>query len=261
MDCISIENCNNGFDDNGLQHVFRLESWQEVAPSDGISQTDAEDAQLTHCYAITTGRFEWESTEVANCETKYYGAVPFDDEGGTTATVDEINYEDNGPLIPNDQKDSKRREQNYNLEVPVCHTIRKEGVENVDGRTEVRAGEVEANEAKLRSGRSAKDGGLLIRMTNLETGMHSPLAYFWVVFCGKMSCQLSLYLTVGMLLFMPSVGKYIENLYVKFKLPSISVYSVASLGLVSPGAVIHGVTPPINPIYLFLNKPIKYPYK
>lgn len=210
MDCKSAGNNENDFDDNGLQHAFLLASWQETTSSDDISQEDADDAQVVEGDTVQIRRGDVESTEIAMGKTYPYKAVALSNEGGTSSVglPPETTDEENRQLRPEVQKDAKRgKDRKDNLKVAACHIIKKEGDENVDGRTEIRSREVEANEAKVRSGRSAKDGGCLKGVTGLD--IHSSLAYFFALVYAKISCQFSTSLAIGILILMPCVGKNI----------------------------------------------------
>lgn len=214
----------NGFDDNGLQHAFLLTSWPENASSDGIIENDTKDCQPSHSHTIPTRGAEEESTEIAAGEIKSDKAVPLNDEGGLISAVSFINDKENGQLIRSTkhQKVSKRSKgQKHNLIVPVCDTTKKEEAENDGERAEIRAKEVEGKDANFRSERSAKDGGSLKSITNLD--INSSLAYFWAIAWAKISFQFSASLAIGILLLMPSVGKNIIYMFVDFKLLSTSV--------------------------------------
>lgn len=223
MDRLSTENDEFGFDDNGLLNEFLLASRQEKIVSSEC---------ICHCDVIPSGRDEDKATKVGFDERKSYWIAPFDDERGTTSfgepsgsvsVINDNEHTEYTQALPNDRKDSKGSTGlTDNLDLPVCHIFKKEGAENVYGTRSIRWGEVETTEAKFRSGRSSKDRGF--RTSSTDSEILSSLACLWATSFAMTSWKLSVSLTVGILLQMPYVGKYISFLFDIFKI-SLNFFS------------------------------------
>src|SRR6218665_2046658 len=185
MDRTYTEQDEFSFDDNGLQNIFLLVSRQEIVSSECINEGALDDPNLSHCDAITPRRYENKVTKI---------------------DFDEIESHESAHTVSNYRRDSHGcAGRKYNSEIPFCHSVKKEGAEKVDGRSNLRA--EEAREAKFISGRSAKDGGCQTCSGDQE--LLSLLASFWAASIAMLYSKFLVPLAVGILFLMPSAGKKI----------------------------------------------------
>lgn len=207
MDHLSSEEL--GIDDNGLENASLQAFWQEIASSNFIIENPRNNSHLSQNDTVQMqyGADEYEANVSIKKKASWNEAKLVEYEPGTNSFEEVyvvVNDEENKHSTPN--KDSKRGEyKKHNLDVTVCHKIKQRRAKKVYGRSPKIAGVEDTKEAKFRSGRSAKDGGFLKSKTNVE--ILSSLATSCVTSFATIYVHLSISLTVGLLMLMPSVGK------------------------------------------------------